>query len=129
MVRSKRLKLANEHVKKLSYNVKVRDTIAIQARQEGNIEVEVSSWRNIQNSTRVLEPVRSVFPTISVDLVRILNPHDKPIQLFKCTTLGLLRKVDRIVGWQETAQLVDSEEMPDLVHPESDVKSDHEDDD
>ena len=124
------MKLAYQHEKKLSYKVKVRNTIVIPPRQEVNIEGEVTTWRNVQNSTRVLEPARSVFPKTgalvskimvtpktSVVPVRIFNPHDEPIQLFRSTTLGLLQEVNRAVGWQKQAQLVDHEEMPDLVHP------------
>ena len=142
IIRGKRLKLADRRGEQLSHKVNVMNTVIIPAGKELNITGIIRGKGVIDGSTRMLEPVKSVFPKTGALVskvivspsrgqvpVRVFNPHDEPLVLFKNTALGLLQQVDRTSGWREPSKLVDYDEMPNLLEVESDIDSDVEDDD
>ena len=106
-IRGRTLKLVDPGATRVCNKVTLEHTITISAGCEMNTEAMVKGKRSVNGRTSVMEPARTVFyktgallskivvtPDRNKVPVRLYNPHDEPIRLYKNTTLGILREVD-----------------------------------
>ena len=105
MIGGKRIKVIDRSEVRVCHKVGVARTITIPAGNEMIIDSTVGGKTSIEGRSTVLEPARTLFmKTGAVDCkvvvapksgrvpVRIMNPCDGPITIYKGTTLGLLKK-------------------------------------
>ena len=129
-IRGKKLKLLGPDEKITVSKVTLNRTIVIGATQEMNTEAVVRSKRDVNGRRSLLEPTQQMYgktgallcklvvvPQKNMIPVRVFNPHDTPIKIFRGTTLGILRDVQQTVEWNdvENDEMTDDPEMPGLV--------------
>ena len=132
-IRGKKLKLSDPTESRVSHKVNIKQTIVIGPREEINTEASVRGRSDINGRVTVMEPSRLLFsktgallcklaviPSKNTIPVRVFNPHDEPIRIYKGTTLGILTEADETRGWRdpreiEDKQQSDTDDMPGLV--------------
>ena len=132
-IRGKKLKLLGPDEKITVSKVTLNRTTVIGAAQEANTEAVVKAERDVNVRRSLLEPTKQIFGKTGALLcklvvvpkknkipVRVFNPHDTPLKIFKGTTLGLLRDIQQTVGWNETLNdeqdtAADDPDMPGLI--------------
>ena len=133
MIGGKRIKLIDRSEVRVCHKVGVARTITIPAGTEVIIDSTVGGKTSIEGRSAVLEPARTLFMKTGAVVckvvvapkrgrvpVRVFNPCDGPIRIYKGTTLGLLREVDQLRAWKEPP-LPPEEEANDVktVHQEN----------
>ena len=99
---------------RLHHKVAMNKTLTISGGQEVIVNAKIKGKNSVDGRTILIEPARQLFgktgallckvatiPTGGFVPVRILNPHDEPITIFKNTTLGTLCGVDKTRAWRE----------------------------
>ena len=132
-IRGKKLKLLGADEKLTVSKVTINRTIVVGRAQEVNTDAVVNSKRDVNGRRGLLEPVNSLFgktgallcklavvPRKNIIPVRIFNPHDEPVKIFKGTTIGLLRDLQQTVAWQDPEnkqrdEKTNYDDMPGLI--------------
>ena len=120
-INGKKLKLVDPDAKKVSHKVSLNQTITISKGQEVNVDARVRGKNDIEGRNSMMEPAGILFPKTGALIcklvvtprrntvpVRIFNPHDEPIRLYKGTTLGILREINTTVPFCDPKQQRDA---------------------
>ena len=110
-IRGKKLKLSDPRESRVSHKVNIKRTIVIGPGEEINTEARVRGKSDINGRVAVMEPSSMLFPKTGALLcklvvipskntipVRVFNPHDEPIRIYKDTTLGILKEANETRG-------------------------------
>ena len=116
-INGKKLTLFDPAVEKVSHKVSLNKTITISSGQEVHVDARVRGKYNVDGRTSMIEPAGVLFsktgalvcklvvtPANNSVPVRVFNPHDEPIRLYKGTTLGILREVDYTIPFDDQRQ-------------------------
>ena len=99
---------------RVHHKVSINKQITLSSGCEAIVQAKVQGDTSLEGRTVLIEPARTLFvktgalvcktvavPRQGMVYVRIFNPDDEPIIIFKNTTLGILQDVDQTRKWKE----------------------------
>ena len=123
-IRGNKLKLTDRSGVRISHKVSMAKTVTLGEGEQCVVHAFVQGKDSIEGLTTMLEPASSLFrktgaivckttvtPRKNIIPVRIMNPHEVPISIFKGTVLGILREVDQLRTWTDESGEDESEQQ------------------
>ena len=116
-IMGKKLQLHSKQAVKVTHKVTINRTTVVQQGGEVIVEASVRGKGEMDGRMSLLEPANSIFaktgamvcrvattPCKSKVPVRVYNPLEEPIVIYKNTTIGVLREIDETVAWCDSAK-------------------------
>ena len=120
-IRGKQIKLVDYSAESTRGRIEINKTVHLEPCKEYVVEVAVQGHPSLEGRSVMFEPARRFFGKTGAiaskavltirnrrSYIRIFNPHDVPVTVYKGVTAGILHPVDQLREWREETTDVDA---------------------